>query len=538
MNNTPQVLRALALVGCFAGSAASAQGTSYQFLAAFGSFGNGEGQFLGPQGLNFIAIDPVDHSIVVGDGGNDRMEIFDENGLYLRQIGTPGTGPGEFSGMPGMTVDPATRRIIVADANGYVDFFTEAGQYLGQFGGPGTANGQFGAIGSIKVDPLTRNIVVTDFALNRVQVFNAAGLYLGQFGSHGAGPGQFEYPEYLTIDPVTRDILVSDGIRNDVQIFSPSGAYLGVFGGPGAGNGQFGSPGPSDVVVDPVTQNIVVGDYGNNRVQVFSHSGGYLAAFGSAGVDNGQFEGPTGIALDPSTHLLAVEDRGDSRVELFSLGDAPPPPTCGPTPVVLALTPNPANTSIAIDFFAQASIEAPFAGTVSFEVDGSGNACTASMTDIDATCRHALTPGTHTVVARYSGDGHNAAGCSLPQSITVNASTGTTPTATSCALIGSPPVQGQPASVQCTVNPPAGLNALDGTAAPDGYVTLATSGGEIGVMPLYAGTAVFTLPLGGGSYSLTAHYSGDAVDLESSASVPVSVEVPADDVFYGGFDPQ
>jgi DNA-binding beta-propeller fold protein YncE len=539
VNKIPQVLRALGLAGCLAGAAdASAQGTSYQFLSAFGSPGSGQGQFLGPQGLNFIAIDPVDHSILVGDGGNDRLQFFDAGGIYLRQFGTPGTGPGEFSGVAGMTVDPATRRVLVADANGHVDFFSESGQYLGQFGGEGTDDGEFGAIGSIKVDPLTRNIVVTDFVLNRVQVFSAAGIYLGKFGGQGSGDGQFQYAEYLTIDPITRDILVADAIRNNVQVFSPSGAYLGRFGGPGSGNGQFGFPGPSDVVVDAVTQHIVVGDYGNNRVQVFSMAGDYLATFGEAGTGNGQFEGPTGIALDPSTHQLAIEDRGDSRVELFSLGDTPPPPPCGATPVILSMTPNPANTSVAVDFFAQASIAAPFAGTVSFEIDGAGDACTASMLDVDATCSHALTPGTHTVVARYSGDGVNAPGCSLPQSIVVDANPGTTPTLTTCQLAGGPPVQGQPASVQCTVTPPAGIDAPDGNAAPDGYLTLARGSSVLGTMPLFAGTAVFTMPLDGGSYSLTVSYSGDAVDLDSTTSIAVTVDVPPDDLFYGAFDPR
>lgn len=528
--------------GLLVSGAATATDPNYIYLSQFGSYGSGDGQFIGPTyDLNFVAIDPSTHDIVVEDGGNYRVEIFTSTGTYLRQFGGgPGTGNGQFNGISGIAIDPSTHNIAVADGNGRVQIFTWSGNYLSQFGSPGTGNGQFNSPGAIAIDPVNRNIVVSDLGNHRVQIFSAAGVFLGKFGSSA----QFSYADYLTIDPATHNILVGDEINTNVQIFTPSGTYLRQFGTYGTGNGQFRNA-PGAIAVDASTHNIIVDDYANNRIQVFDTNGNYLSQFGSPGTGDGQFDptnGPTGLDIDQSTHNVVVLDRGDSRAEIFALSSSPPPPTCGPTTVSLSIQPPMAALSQSILFSAQASIVAPFAGTVSFLIDGTTSAaCTANMQDVNATCSHPLGLGTHTIVAQYSGDGHNLPGCSVPQSVTVVPDGGQGPTNMTCTTMPDPVVQGQPFTTVCGVAPGGNREAFhqdstDGTNDPAGYVTINQGADVLGIVPIFFGTAVYTTVLAGGDYALSATYSGDAVNATSTDAIPVVVEVPGDDIFFGGFD--
>jgi hypothetical protein len=426
---------------------------------------------------------------------------------------------------------------VVADGGGRVQIFNWSGNYLSQFGSPGSGNGQFNDIGDVAIDPVNGNIVVSDIGNLRVQIFSASGVFLGKFGSSA----QFSYPDYLTIDPATHNILVGDELNANVQIFSSSGTYLRQFGSFGSGNGQFSIPG--GIAIDASTHDIVVVDYGNSRVQVFDADGNYLSQFGSSGTGDGQFNpgnGPTGLDIDQSTHNVVVLDRGDSRAEIFALSSLPPPPTCGPTPVSLSIQPPMAALSQSILFLAQASITAPFAGTVSFLVDGTTAAtCTANMQDVNATCSHPLALGTHTIVAQYSGDGHNPPGCSVPQSVTVVPDGGQGPTNMTCTTTPNPVVQGQPFTTICGVSignrEAFHQDSPDGTD-PAGYVTINQGADVLGIVPIFFGTAVYTTVLAGGDYALSATYSGDAANATSTDEIPVVVEVPDDDIFYGAFD--
>jgi hypothetical protein len=78
-------------------------------------------------------------------------------------------------------------------------------------------------------------------------------------------------------------------------------------------------------------------------------------------------------------------------------------------------------------------------------------------------------------------------------------------------------------------------DSLD-VADPAGYVTINQGADVLGIVPIFFGTAVYTTVLAGGDYALSAIYSGDATNATSTDEIPVVVEVPDDDIFYGGFD--
>ncbi|MEC9280731.1 MAG: 6-bladed beta-propeller, partial [Chloroflexota bacterium] len=63
--------------------------------------GSGDGEFIRPQGL---AIDS-ECNVYVSEYGNDRIQVFDPQGRFLRKWGSEGNGDGEFSQPQGLAID-------------------------------------------------------------------------------------------------------------------------------------------------------------------------------------------------------------------------------------------------------------------------------------------------------------------------------------------------------------------------------------------------------------------------------------------------
>ena len=152
-------------------------------------------------------------------------------------------------------------------------------------------------------------------------------------------------------------------------------------------------------------------------------------------------------------------------------------------------------------------------GTVQF-MDGSValGAPVALSNGVATFSTNALSVGSHSLTAVYSGDAANAASTSAQVSVSVTQATSTV------ALTGQgAATQGQGVSVTVTV---------DG-ASPTGVVTFMDGTTALGVVNLSAGTATFTTSaLSVGTHSITAVYSGDANN-RSSVSAAFSVTVSA-----------
>lgn len=497
--------------------AATAYAQTYTYDFTFGT-----GTLAGPNGL---AVDAATQDILVTDGMNDGVFIFDPAGNLLHAFGGAGAGNGQFAFPTGIRMDSSSRHIIVADyGNGRVEVFAQDGTYLSEFG-----QGHVTSPCDLAIDPVTHTIAVSDATGSRVAIFDASGQFLSQFGAHGTGPGQFSYACGIAIDAATSHIVVDDELNHNVQIFSQTGAYLGQFGSAGQGNGQFSRPG--GVTIDPVAHNFLVSDYDNSRIEVFDRAGGYLTQFANAG--EGAVSGPDGLDVDPLSGTVFIADRGHAAVQAFS---ATAGSACGTTFVGLDLEPVQARLSQPVLFSASVAIGSPFGGTVSFSVDGGAPACSATVEDVTTTCTHPLELGTHTIVAQYSGDGFHPPGCSTPETVTIVPDSDPLPTGLGCISLPDPAIQGQPVQVVCTIQPPGIAPQHADGGAISGYVTYMQGSTVLADIPISFGTSTYSNVLGGGSYPITATYSGDADDGSSSADLTVIVQAPADDIFYGGFD--
>jgi DNA-binding beta-propeller fold protein YncE len=189
-----------------------------EILASFGSKGKGPGQFT--FGRDVIA--DSDGNIYAGDygGDNDRIQKFTSEGVFVREWGSQGDAPGQFSKMQGMTIE---------------------------------------TIGGVEF------ILVADQCNHRVQRFDCDGNFVASFGTLGTGPGELRFPSGVAVD-AAGDIYVSEWGNNRVQKFDTDGNSLGVWGGPGEDLGELKTPWDVEVGSD---DRIYVVDYGNHRVQAF-----------------------------------------------------------------------------------------------------------------------------------------------------------------------------------------------------------------------------------------------------------------------------
>jgi DNA-binding beta-propeller fold protein YncE len=132
-----------------------------EWVASWGSFGRGEGQFNTPHG---VAVSPK-QEVFVADRGNNRIQVFDTNGKFLRQFGVadvpvpadakpaigllrlPATGPRSATGFPDalcMTPGPNPVLFAVDLEPGRLYKLSLDGKVLGIYGKSGKQLGEFG----------------------------------------------------------------------------------------------------------------------------------------------------------------------------------------------------------------------------------------------------------------------------------------------------------------------------------------------------------------------------------------------------------
>ena len=118
--------------------------------------------------------------IWVADTGNDRVQkwlIPTNPPTYSSSLGSAGTGNAQFNHPGGMAVD-AQRNLWVADTNNdRVEKFNENGEYLAQFGSTGSGNGQLSAPKVslwIRAATSGSQIVGTTASRNSIQTANSS----------------------------------------------------------------------------------------------------------------------------------------------------------------------------------------------------------------------------------------------------------------------------------------------------------------------------------------------------------------------------
>jgi len=251
-----------------------------------------------------------------------QVKVYDYAANHIRTIGSLGSADGQFNRPAGIVADNSGNLYVADWGNQRVQVFDNAGNFVRKIG-VGTLNRPF----RVALDPGGR-LFVSDAQANIVYIYQTDGTLVTSFGSTGTGNGQFQQPNGIAFD-AAGNTYVCDYTNKRVQIFNASNAFVIALGTAGTGPGQFN--GPTDIKIDP-TGNVFVLDELNHNIQVFNSAGAYLYTIGSFNtglpaepLGNSHFQFPRHLAITPTGTTLLVADFGHNLIQTFA--SAPPAPT-------------------------------------------------------------------------------------------------------------------------------------------------------------------------------------------------------------------
>jgi uncharacterized protein (TIGR03663 family) len=285
-------------------------------LQVWGSEGSTEGRFLSPRA---IAISPQGQ-VYVADSGNHRIQVFDQNGNFLKAWGgVEGANPGELTEPWGIAISE-DGRVYVADTwNHRIQVFDEDGNFITEFGTFANTNGEvdawpgaFWGPRGIAIDK-EGNVYVADTGNKRIQKFTPDGMYLGVWGGGGVVPGRFEEPVDVAIDH-NGNIYVTDTWNQRIQKFDSDFNFIAEW--PVVGWQSEDVVNKPFITVD--SQNrVYISDPQNYRIIVYDENGELLSTFGQYGQDVESFKLPLGLAVGEGD-ILFVLDSDNNRVMKFA----------------------------------------------------------------------------------------------------------------------------------------------------------------------------------------------------------------------------
>ncbi|MFW5871154.1 MAG: S8 family serine peptidase [Verrucomicrobiota bacterium] len=260
------------------------------------------------------------NTVFVLDSGNNRIQVFDQNGFeLLGMVGSTGTNEFEFSMPQGIDVDPRPGhyRLAVADTK------NDRVQVLG-FDPLNPTNitclWTAGDSGNLHLPhdvafDMNGGIYVADTGDSTEIYTHARILYYTDPANVSQLVRTHYRPEGVCVD-TNGNIIVADTQAHRILALNPGGVTLWSVGSKGTGALEFKFPADVDSDGDG---RLYVSDTGNNRIQILDNNGGFLAAFGQYGTGDGDLNKPGGAARVAGTNQLYVADTYNDRVQLFNV---------------------------------------------------------------------------------------------------------------------------------------------------------------------------------------------------------------------------
>ena len=202
-----------------------------EYLRSIGGYGQRDGKF---EKLLGVELDGAGN-VYGADCYMGKIQKFDPTGRLLmrKNMAEDGKAIARDLGLIQTVTSFGIVKLLVANDgtiyaidnyNDCVEMYTQNGRYIKTFGGKGITDGKlqsptFADIG------MKGEVFVADCLNGRVQVFDKDGRFLWKFGSYGNVVGSFGRPKGIYVDSDGR-IYVADSMSNVVQAFDKNGRFL------------------------------------------------------------------------------------------------------------------------------------------------------------------------------------------------------------------------------------------------------------------------------------------------------------------------
>ena len=202
--------------------------------------------------------------IFVADNGRHQVHVFDKQRKHIRSFGQQGSGNGQLNSPAGIAVDCDNRLYIGNQKNNRIEVVENDGTFVRQIG-----------VGHLSqpwdVTVRNKHVYVTEYGNHRISVFTLDGQLIRTIGLQGSGPGQFNRPSAVAFAPDEEGDMYVVDYSNRVQVFSANGVYQRQFG-----EGHLQNP--LDIIVT-ADRHVIVADQSNKRVVIFNTMGQLIHSF-------------------------------------------------------------------------------------------------------------------------------------------------------------------------------------------------------------------------------------------------------------------
>ena len=290
--------------------------TQLQPVLSIGRYGTENGSFQKPRNA---ALSPDGERIYVLDSGNNRVQYFDKNGLYLGQWNSA-AGVG-FSEPWGIAADSKGNVYIADTWNNRIVKCDADGNFLTQWGAndPYNLGGSFYGPRAIAIS--SEDIVyVCDTGYKRIMIYDENGNYLRKFGVSGMGMGELDEPVGIALLD-DEHLAVADTWNQRVQVFNVSdkGLQNGVTLVFDVNAWYTQSLNNKPYITGSAASGaIFLTDPEGSLVHQYDMNGKLVRTWNGDGGDIDRFSMPTGITMGPDGSIWVV-DTENCRVNKFIL---------------------------------------------------------------------------------------------------------------------------------------------------------------------------------------------------------------------------
>ncbi len=184
-----------------------------KLIRQWGQHGTNRGQLVLPRA---IVINSKGDAYVSEYTTVDRVQHFSKNGeQWIGTFGHTGTHPGEFNRAEGLGLDLAGRVYVADSCNHRIQVFSEDGKFVKTYGRAGARQGELSYPYDVQVDAIGYQFVC-EFGNSRIQIFDASGNSVEIIGRAGAAAGEFNNPWSIALDS-KGNLYVADSRNHRVQ---------------------------------------------------------------------------------------------------------------------------------------------------------------------------------------------------------------------------------------------------------------------------------------------------------------------------------